>query len=122
MKRLIILLGVIFLSLPNLMAEEFVAKRATYEKDGHQVELSDLSACPSFHADYFPKENIITIQCSAGRLILKQGVFFYGYSGRHKGLKVTARAYVEHGEIDQIAYEEYDELSNTKVTIYYYKK
>ena len=51
MKRLIILLGIIFLSLPNLMAEEFVAKRATYEKDGHQVELSDLSACPSFHAD-----------------------------------------------------------------------
>jgi hypothetical protein len=121
-KRLIALLTILLFSLPNLMAEEFIAKRAIYEKDGSRIELKDLSGIPVFYADYYPSESIVKIKCSAGNLVLKKGIFFYGYSGKHKGLKVTARAYVEDGKLTQIVYEEVDELNNMKSTISYYRK
>ena len=49
-------------------------------------------------------------------------VFFYGYSGKHKGLTVNVRAYIEEGKLVQIVYEEVDELNNMKSTISYYRK
>lgn len=123
MKKAFILIGFAFLfSNMELMAEEFVARRASVEKKGKKVELKDLSGFPVFHADYYPTENVVKIKCSAGNLVLKKGMFFYGYSGKHKGLTVTARGYVEEGELDLIVYEELDESNNMKVTISYYKK
>ena len=123
MKRLLFLLCVACLcSHTGLRAEEFVAKRATYEKDGSRIELKDLSGIPVFNADYYPSEGIVKIKSRAGNLILKKGIFFYGYSGKHKGLTVTARAYVEDGKLVQIVYEEFDELNNMKATINYYKR
>ena len=121
-KRLIALLTILLFSLPNLMAEEFVPKHASFEKDGKKIELKDLSNYPVFNADYYPSEGIVRIKSSAGNLILKKGIFFYGYSGKHKGLTVTARAYVEDGKLVQIVYEEFDELNNMKATINYYKR
>ena len=104
------------------MAEEFFAKRATYEKNGEKIELKDLSGIPVFHADYYPSDRIVKIKCSAGTLILKEGLFFYGYSGKHKGLTINARAYIENGKIGQIVYEEVDEVNKMKATIDYFRK
>lgn len=122
MKRISLLLCLTFLFCANLMAEEFVAKRATYEKDGEKIELKDLSGIPIFHADFYPSDRIVKIKCSAGTLILKEGLFFYAYSGKHKGLTINARAYIENGKIDQIVYEEVDEVNKMKATIDYFKK
>lgn len=122
MKRIILLICVAFLFSTNLMAEEFVAKRATYEKDGEKIELQNLSGVPVFHADFYPSERIIKIKSSAGTLILKEGLFFYGYNGKHKGLTINARAYIENGKIEQIVYEELDEINNMKATISYFRK
>lgn len=122
MKRFITFFTILFFSLSNLKAEEFVAKRAIYEKDGRRIELKDLSGLPVFNADYYPSEGIVRIKSSAGNLVLKKGIFFYGYSGKHKGLTVNARAYIEEGKLVQIVYEEVDELNNMKSTISYYRK
>ena len=122
MKRIVLLLCIAFLYSTNLMAEEFFAKRATYEKNGEKIELKDLSGIPVFHADYYPSDRIVKIKCSAGTLILKEGLFFYGYSGKHKGLTINARAYIENGKIDQIVYEEIDEVNKMKATIDYFRK
>lgn len=103
------------------MAEEFIAKQARIEKEGKKVEVIDLNTLPIFHANYHPKENVVKIKCSAGNLTLKKGIFFYGYSGKHKGIVITARCYVKEGKIEQIVYEEFDELNNIKITINYYK-
>ena len=105
-----------------IKAEEFVPKRAHLEKDGEKVEITDLSKFPSFYVDYHPEENIVVIQCSAGKLVLRKGIFFYGYSGTHKGLKINARAYVENNKIEQIVYEEHNEFNNVIASISYFKK
>ncbi len=123
MKKNIILLSLLlFFCCSTLMAEEFVPKHASFEKDGKKIELKDLSDYPVFYADYYPSESVVKIKSSAGNLILKKGLFFYGYSGKHKGLVITARAYVEDGKLVQIVYEEIDELNNMKATINYYKR
>lgn len=122
MKRIVLLICISFLFCTNLMAEEFSAKRATYERNGEKIELKDLSGIPVFHADYYPSDRIVKIKCSAGTLILKEGLFFYAYSGKHKGLTINARAYIENGKIDQIVYEEVDDVNNMKATIDYYRK
>lgn len=122
MKRSVLFLCLAFLHSTNLIADEFVAKRATYEKDGEKIELKDISGIPVFHADFYPSDRMVKIKCSAGTLILKEGLFFYGYSGKHKGLTINARAYIENGKIDQIVYEELDEVNNMKATIDYFRK
>ena len=125
MKRLFIFLSMTFLfCTTNLMAEEFVVKRASIEKNGQVIEVdkNELKRLPPFHADYQPNEGVVKIKCSAGNLVLKKGIFFYGYSGMHKGLHITARAYVENGELEQITYEEWDKAKNAKVILHYYKK
>lgn len=119
---LVLLFAVCLYNNTDLRAEEFVAKRATYEKDGSQIELKDLSGLPVFYADYYPSESIVKVKCRAGNLILKKGIYFYGYSGKHKGIFVTAKAYVEDGKLVQIVYEEFDESNNMKAIISYYKK
>ena len=125
MKRLFLFLSMaLFFYTTNLMAEEFVVKRASIEKNGQVIEVdkNELKGLPPFHADYQPNDGIVKIRCSAGNLILKKGIFFYGYSGMHKGLHITARAYVENGNLDQITYEEWDKSKNAKVILHYYKK
>ena len=122
-QHLTLLLTILCLILGGKMsAEKFIPKRASLEKEGQKVEITELSKFPSFHAEYRPKENIVIIQCSAGRLVLKEGIFFYGYSGTHKGLRITARAYVENGKLEQIVYEEYDEYNNVTASISYFKE
>ena len=106
----------------NMSAEKFSPRRASLEKEGQKIEITELNKFPSFQADYRPEENIVIIQCSAGRLVLKKGIFFYGYSGIHKGLRITARAYVENGKLEQIVYEEYDEYNNVTASISYFKE
>ena len=106
----------------ELRAEEFVAKSAVYEIKGEKIELSDLSSMPKFQVYHHPKEGIVEIQSSAGRLILKQGIFCYGYSGVHKGMRISARAYLENGKLTHIVYEEFDEYNKAKATINYYAK
>lgn len=106
----------------DLRAEEFIAKHGTYEVNGKKSEISNIKSFPSFDAEYQQWQDVVTIKSSAGTLILKKGLFFYGYSGRHKGLVVTARAYVEDGKLVQIVYEEFDELNNMKATVNYYKR
>ena len=122
-QHLTLLLTILCLILGGKMsAEKFIPKRASLEKEGQKVEITELSKFPSFHAEYRPKENIVVIQCSAGRLVLKKGIFFYGYSGTHKGLRITARAYVENGKLEQIVYEEHDEYYNVTASISYFKE
>ena len=125
MKRLFLFLSMaLFFCTTNLMAEEFVVKRASIEKNGQVIEVdkNELKGLPPFHADYQPNDGIVKIRCSAGNLILIKVIFFYGYSGMHKGLHITARAYVENGNLDQITYEEWDKSKNAKVILHYYKK
>ena len=125
MKKIFLFLSMTLLfSTTNLMAEEFVVKRASIEKNGQitEVNKNDLKGLPLFYANYQPNEGIVKIKCNAGNLILKKGIFFYGYSGTHKGLHITARAYVENEEIEQITYEEWDRAKNAKVILHYYKK
>ena len=71
MKRIVLLLCLAFLHSTNLIADEFVAKRATYEKDGEKIELKDISGIPVFHADFYPKAGQ-----RIGRL---DGVGIYGH-------------------------------------------
>ena len=106
----------------NLRAEEFIAKRGIYEKKGQKTEVRNLSGLPHFHADYYPNENVVKIKCNAGNLILKRGTFFYAYRGAHKGLVITASAYVENGDIESIVYEEWDKTNDVKAILTYYKK
>lgn len=125
MKRLLLFLSMFILfCTTNLMAEEFIAKRASIEKNGQSVDIdkNELKGLPSFYADYQPNEGVVKIRCNAGNLVLKKGIFFYGYSGMHKGLHITARAYVENGKLEQITYEEWDKSINAKVILHYYKK
>ena len=124
MKRLLFISMVLLFCTTNLMAEEFVAKRASVEKNGQTLEIDkkDLKGLPPFYVDHYSSEGVVKIRCSAGNLILKKGIFFYGYSGMHKGLHITARAYVENGNLDQITYEEWDKSKNAKVILHYYKK
>lgn len=127
MKKLFFLLCVVFLygttnGTTNLRAEEFVAKRATYEKDGKKIELNDLSNVPSFYANYYPKEDIVKVRCSAGNLVLTKELFFYGYKGVHKGIVVTVRAYIKNNKLEQIVYEELDETKGMIAIINYYKR
>jgi len=123
MKRHTILLSILFIfCCQTLTAEEFIAKHGTYEVNGKKSEISNIKSFPSFDAEYQQWQDVVTIKSSAGTLILKKGLFFYGYSGRHKGLVVTARAYVEDGKLVQIVYEESDELNNMKATVNYYKR
>lgn len=70
MKRIIIFFSLLLFSLLNLMAEEFVSKHASFEKDGKKIKLKDLSGYPVFYADYYPSESIVRIKNSAGSLIL----------------------------------------------------
>ncbi|MBR5237097.1 MAG: hypothetical protein IKV26_00120 [Paludibacteraceae bacterium] len=122
MKRFLLLLLAVFICSISLIAEEFVAKHASYEKDGKKIEVNDLSAIPSFYADYYLKEDVVRIKCSAGNLVLTKGVFFYGYKGVHKGIVVTVRAYVENNKLEQIVYEELDERTRMTAIVSYYKR
>ena len=123
MKRFYtILFALLFVSISNLKAEEFIATRGTYEQNGKSIELSDLSNFPSFYADYYPNEDAVKIKCSAGNLVLKRGTFFYAYRGVYKGLIVTATAHVENGSIKSIVYEELDKAKDIKAILSYSKK
>lgn len=121
LKRLFLIFSLVF-CYSCLQAEEFVAKRAAYEKDGKKIELNDLRAIPSFNADYYLKEDVVRVKCSAGNLVLTKGLFFYGYKGVHKGIVVTVRAYVENNKLEQIVYEELDERTGMTAIISYYKR
>ena len=122
-RHLTLLLTILYFILSgNMSAEKFIPKRASLEKEGQKVEITELSKFPSFYVEYRPEENIVIIQCSAGRLVLKKGIFFYGYSGTHKGLRITARAYVENGKLEQIVYEEYNEFNNVTASISYFNE
>ena len=122
-RHLTLLLTILYFILSgNMSAEKFIPRRASLEKEGQKMEITELNKFPSFQADYRPEENIVIIQCSAGRLVLKKGIFFYGYSGTHKGLRITARAYVENGKLEQIVYEEYNEFNNVTASISYFKE
>ena len=109
---------------PRILLEEITPGIPFYvsNTEGQKVEITELSKFPSFYVEYRPEENIVIIQCSAGRLVLKKGIFFYGYSGTHKGLRITARAYVENGKLEQIVYEEYNEFNNVTASISYFKE
>ena len=106
----------------SLKAEEFIAKRGTYEKNGQKTEVRNLSGLPCFYADYYPNENVVKIKCNAGNLILKRGTFFYAYRGVHKGMSITVTAHVENGNINSIIYEEWDKTNDVKAILTYYKK
>ena len=45
----------------NLIAEEFVAKHGSYEKDGQKIKITDLSNFPSFNAEYQQLNNIVDL-------------------------------------------------------------
>ena len=123
MRRLTILLCFIFsLCTTTLRAEEFVAKYATYEKDGQRIELSDTKLFPSFNAEYKQRENIVILRSSAGNLILTKATYGYSYSGIHKGIAITATAYLTNGKITKIVYEEYDKVNKMKAKVDYYKR
>ena len=119
-KLLAVTILTFFTSSANLMAEVFIPKHATCEKNGKAIKISDLSGFPSFNADFYPSEHIVKIKCSAGNLILKKGTFFYAYRGVHKGLTITATATVQNNKLESIVYEEWDRGKNTKVIISYY--
>lgn len=123
MKRFVTLFCLVFLfCITNLKAEEFIAKRGTYEKNGQKIEIKNLSELPSFYADFHSAVNVVKIRCSAGNLVLKKGNYFYAYRGTHKGLLITATAHVENNIIKSIIYEEWDKANDIKAIISYYKK
>lgn len=77
MKRSFLLLCTFFLLYStNLMAEEFVPKHASFEKDGKRIELKDLSDYPVFYADYYPSESVVKIKAVQATLFLKRGFSF----------------------------------------------
>lgn len=123
MKRLFIAFILVFtFNTTSLMAEEFTARYATYEKDGKKVELKDISRIPAFQVDYRLEEGVINIKCSAGILILTKGEDSFGYRGTHKGLDVTATAHFDNEELVLIVYEEHDSKSNQTVVVEYSKE
>lgn len=125
LKRFCIFFSIVFLlNASSLNAEEFIAQKVTFEKKGKQVEIGnlDLSGLPIFFVDYDPKTETIKIKCSAGTLILKKGLFCYGYCGVHKGMDIAIRAYLKNGNIEYIVYEEWDKIEGVKVITHYYKK
>ena len=123
MKRHTIILSILFIfCYQTLMAEEFIAKHGTYEVNGKKNEISNFKSFPSFDAEYQQWQDVVTIKCSAGSMILKKGNFFYSYRGVHKGLTITTTAYVTNGKISHIVYEELDKANNKKATVNYYKK
>lgn len=123
MKRLFTLFCLLFsICITTLKAEEFIARRGTYEKNGQKIEIKNLSGLPPFYADYYPYEDVVRINCSAGKLILKRGTYFHAYRGVHKGLLITVSTHVENNEIESIIYEELDERKNIKVIISYSKR
>lgn len=106
----------------NLIAEEFVAKHGSYEKNGQKIKIADLSSFPSFNAEYQQAKDVVTIKSSAGNLVLNKGNFFYLCKGVRNGVMITATAYVQNGKLEHIVYEEYDSANNIKATISYYRK
>lgn len=122
MRNILLLLSTLILCCINLRAEEYIPRYASLEKDGKNIKVDDVSNFPTFNADFYPSEDVVKIRCTAGNLVLKKGIFFYGYSGIHKGLRITARAYVENGKLEQIVYEEFDEHKNIRATVNYFKK
>ncbi|MBR5147079.1 MAG: hypothetical protein IKW54_05590 [Bacteroidales bacterium] len=106
----------------NLIAEEFVAKHGSYEKNGQKIKITDLSNFPSFNAEYQQSKDVVTIKSSAGNLVLNKGNFFYSCKGVRNGVMITATAYVQDGKLEHIVYEEYDSTNNIKATISYYRK
>ena len=123
MKKILILLCVACLfGITTLRAEEFVAKHGSYEINGKNNKISDVRGFPSFDAEYKQEQDVVTIKSSAGFMTLKKGNFFYSYRGVHKGLIITAYAYVTNGKISHIVYEEWDKVNNKKATVNYYKK
>ena len=123
MKRFFTLFCLLFsICITTLKAEEFIAKRGSYEKNGQKIEIKNLSGLPPFYADFHSAENVVKIKCSAGNLVLKKGNYFYAYRGVHKGLIITATAHVENNIIKSIIYEEWDKANDIKAIISYYKK
>lgn len=123
MNKLVIFISLAFLfCYNNLMAEEFVPKRASIEQNGQKTEVKDVKGLPTFHADYYSDEDVVKISSSAGHLTLKKGTFFYSCRGMRNGLLITATAHVNNGKIEKIVYEEYDKSKNMTAVINYFKK
>ena len=74
MKKILIFISFALLfNNVNLMAEEFIAKHASIEKDGKKVEVKDLNTLPIFHANYHPERKCCKNKMQCRKSYSKKG-------------------------------------------------